>query len=178
MLIVKKRGRPKKIQPEQTQPEQIQPEQIQPEQTQIKQDFPYSENKKNEVENLKADFIEEKSKSEKKVRIPKKEKEKESELASAFAKTVSITLSAGFDLICRRLPKGSPLSSDEKIMFDDAVNGVITKYYPDLSKYGSEFNLALALSFILIPRISFKSKNKKEVPKNENEIKKEFDEAN
>jgi len=130
--------------------------------------FSLDENKEN-LQKLDSEAKEQKEQPEKKEtrgRKKKGETEKENE-NKIFGSTVSKLGTYSFGLLITRLFPNQPLTPEEEQALNESVEAVAIKYVGILGNYKEEAGLALALSFIILPRyLAQKEEKKKEAEKN------------
>ena len=117
----------------------------------------------NKLNDLKQSYIEEVEKKPRKKRTTKDEVNQ----AENFAKSASMAVHIGLNIIVTRMPKPQALSVDEEKAFDEAFTNFAKKYYNTIERFGEEINFLMVLGFILIPRLEFRKK-KDETENNSN----------
>jgi len=109
------------------------------------------------IEDLKENYLNEvEQKKPRKKRVTKDEVSQ----AESFAKSASLAVHIGLNLIVTRMPKPQALTEDEEKAFDEAFTNFAKKYYSTIERFGEEINFLMILGFILLPRLEFKKKVK------------------
>ena len=144
---------------------------ISPENPTVTTNEPVNNDKLDElVQNYNADKDEQIHKRTRKSKKPVERSASEIESEKNFAETATFSVHTGLEILLARMPKPSPLTTQESEAFDKAFTELAKKYFPTVQRFGAELNLVVALSFIILPRIDFDKISGKNGQKNSNNI--------